>query len=123
LSKYSEKIIVINELCSYTEFNSNKKTRLQEKNEKTKGTAMKQFELLIQYQHCFGKTLHSQGTVTTEKEAREWVKMKNEEPWNASRNTPGDPVCTCTASFCQFKFQRPSFAYREIETPATDKES
>jgi hypothetical protein len=76
---------------------------------------MKHYELIIRYQHCFGQTMHSCGTVESEQEALEWVDMKTRGEGEAPVRVENDPVCTCTAAVCPFKFQRPTFMYREIE--------
>jgi hypothetical protein len=76
---------------------------------------MKQFELITQYQHCFGKTQYSSGIVKSELEAQEWVQQKEENSDGPLTQIEKDPVCTCTASFCPLKFQRPTYTYRIIE--------
>ena len=76
---------------------------------------MKQYELITQYQHCYGKTQHCTGTVNNESEAQEWVRQKMENTGEPLTQIEKDPVCTCTASFCPLKFQRPTYTYRVIE--------
>lgn len=76
---------------------------------------MKQFELIAQYQHCYGRTQHSIGMVESESEAQEWVRQKMGNTDEPLIQIEKDPVCTCTASFCPLKFQRPIYTYRAVE--------
>jgi hypothetical protein len=72
------------------------------------------YELIYGFKHCTGETVYSAGFAGTQEEAADWVRSRGAETIPSVALPENDPVCTCEASFCPLKTQRPWFSFREI---------
>jgi len=74
------------------------------------------YELVCEYIHCAGKSVHVLGIAESEETARRW--MEAHHAGGRPGDAPPDPACSCPVEFCVMRSQRPAFSYRVInETP------